>query len=196
MSPYNLQPSQQRRLALAILFAALLLGLLVVILPIRAGLALQHQRLGDLKTQILKWERVVASGPGLDLAREEWARTAERHGAFIPTASDSQAGASLQAFVRRIFQNAGTDIKSLEPMPVQDVASIRRVGVRVIALASQAQLDQILEHAWHHEPALMLETVTIKGVGSGRLVATGSHQPSLQIEFEIHAMMDPSGDPS
>lgn len=196
MSPYNLPPSQQRRLALVILFVALLLSLLVVILPIRAGLAIQHQRLGDLKAQILKWERVIASGPGLDLAREEWARTAERHGVFIPTASDSQAAASLQAFVRRIFQNVGTDIKSLEPMPVQDVASIRRVGVRVIALANQAQLDQILEQAWHHEPALVLEAVTIKGAGSGRLVATGSDQPSLQIEFEIHAMMDPSGDPS
>lgn len=194
MNPYALTRSQQKLLAVALLVLALFAAVTMICLPLQSQFADKTRRVSEMREQIMHWESIIASEADLRAAQQAFQNEPGNEQIFIPASSNSQAAASVQAFVRRVFQNADSDIKSLEPLPVQEFGTSHRVAVRVIAMVQQDQLDQILEQFWYHEPALGLETFQIKAGGSGRRVKTDDFQTSLQIDFTVFALMAPSDD--
>lgn len=195
MSPYTLPHSQQRWIALAGLTVLVVLVAALLLVPIQSHFKQQNRRIESLRDEIVRWESVIASEPQLLAAQEDWERLADETAALIPSASGSQAAASVQAFVRRIFQAADIEIKSLEPVPAEDIGSVRRVGVRVVALTTAKQLDQILQQIWEHEPYLIIGSAQVKAGGSGRRLASEAHTPSFQIELEIHGLLEIQDNP-
>jgi hypothetical protein len=83
--------------------------------------------------------------------------------------------------------DAGADLKSIQPLDARGAGSLREAGVRVIALATQRQLDDTLFALDNSNPRLFIREANFQlASGSGR--DGESHEaPVLQIRLDVFA---------
>lgn len=157
-----MRPAFSRTLALALLLA-LLGGLyLFVAVPLAERQASLDQAIAA-KSELLR-RYVAISGSGKELA-EKLKRLRSKNPAaeaFLVGASESLVGAQLQDRMKRIVEESGGRLTSVQILPGQDEAGFRRITIRARINGSLKSVQMILHALETPPPLLIVESLNIR----------------------------------
>lgn len=186
MSLYSLPRQRQQLVAAALLLAALLVAGLAVAAPVAGMVTTKQEEIRKGEADLARWRGIAASEGIMQAASADPAINVRAAALALPPSTDAQAAASVQAMVRRMLGDAGADLKSIQPLDSRGAGNLREAGVRVIALATQKQLDDTLFALDHSNPRLFVREANFQlASGAG---ADGTRQaPVLQVRLDVYA---------
>jgi Type II secretion system (T2SS), protein M subtype b len=89
--------------------------------------------------------------------------------------------------VRRMLGDAGADLKSIQPLDARGAGSLREAGVRVIALATQRQLDDTLFALDNSNPRLFIREANFQLASGSSRDGESREAPVLQVRLDVYA---------
>jgi hypothetical protein len=140
------------------------------------------------EADLARWRGIAASAEVMEAASNDPSANVRASALALPASTDAQAAASVQAMVRRTLANAGADLKSIQPLDARGAGLLREAGVRVVAVATQRQLDETLFAIDNSNPRLFVRDANFQLASGG--ARTGSEQvqePTLQIRLDVYA---------
>ena len=187
MNLYGLPQNRQRLIAVSLLVAALAILGLGVAAPVSDIVTGKQEAIRKSEAELARWRGIAASGDVMRAAIEDPSAAVRAGAIALPASTDAQAAASVQAMVRRILDNAGADLKSVQPLDTRRTGNLREAGVRIVAVASQRQLDDTLFALDHANPRLFVREANIQLASSGSRVAGEETAPMLQLRLDVYA---------
>jgi general secretion pathway protein M len=186
--PLNkLTPAQSRILAVALAFAALVLALGVLLLPV----VLLHKHYADaissLTDRVERYRRVAAQAPEYRAALEAM-REKDGRSFFLKNRAPNLAGAELQELVRAAIEgNGGRITTSQNPAP-KDEGRFKHITVNVQFFATTPNLQKILHALETQKPYLLVENITLRPLNAFRGFKPGPGQePELNVQLDVAA---------
>jgi general secretion pathway protein M len=85
---------------------------------------------------------------------------------LIEGSTDALAGAALQARLRDFAARAQLELSSAETLPAEDAGSVRRIGVRISAVAPWPVLVRLLRDLDESTPRLLVDDVQLQAAVS------------------------------
>lgn len=187
MNLYSLPRQRQQLIAAGLLAAALAIAGIAVAAPVADMIAKKQGDIRKGEADLAKWRGIAASAEVMKAASTDPAANLRTIALALPASTDAQAAASVQAMVRRMLGDAGADLKSIQPLDARGAGSLREAGVRVIALATQRQLDDTLFALDNSNPRLFIREANFQlASGSGR-DGESREAPVLQIRLDVFA---------
>jgi len=187
MNLYSLPRQRQQLIAAGLLAAALAIAGIAVAAPVADMIAKKQGDIRKGEADLAKWRGIAASAEVMKAASTDPAANLRTVALALPASTDAQAAASVQAMVRRMLGDAGADLKSIQPLDARGAGSLREAGVRVIALATQRQLDDTLFALDNSNPRLFIREANFQlASGSGR-EGESREAPVLQIRVDVYA---------
>lgn len=187
MNLYSLPRQRQQLIAAGLLAAALAIASIAVAAPVADMIAKKQGDIRKGEADLAKWRGIAASAEVMKAASTDPAANLRTVALALPASTDAQAAASVQAMVRRMLGDAGADLKSIQPLDARGAGSLREAGVRVIALATQRQLDDTLFALDNSNPRLFIREANFQlASGSGR-DGESREAPVLQIRLDVFA---------
>ncbi|MCU0731075.1 MAG: type II secretion system protein GspM [Hyphomonas sp.] len=186
MNLYSLPRPRQQLVAGALALAAVLLAGLVVASPVAGMVHSRQEEIRKGEAELARWRGIAASSDIMSAAASDPAANVRAAALALPPSTDAQAAASVQAMVRRMLGDAGADLKSVQPLDSRAAGSLREAGVRVVAMATQKQLDDTLFALDNSNPRLFVREANFQL--SSAVDPDGSKQaPVLQVRLDIYA---------
>jgi general secretion pathway protein M len=187
MNLYSLPRGRQQLFAAGLLVAALAVAGAGVAAPVADMISTKREEIRKGEADLARWRGIAASADIMKAASSDPAANVRTTALALPVSTDAQAAASVQAMVRRMLGDAGADLKSIQPLDSRRTGNLRESGVRVIALATQRQLDDTLFALDHSSPRLFIREANFQlASGSGRSADT-AQEPVLQIRLDVYA---------
>jgi general secretion pathway protein M len=187
MNLYSLPRQRQQLIAAGLLAVALAIAGLAVAAPVADMIATKQEDIRKGEADLARWRGIAASADVMKAASTDPAANVRTIALALPASTDAQAAASVQAMVRRMLGDAGADLKSIQPLDARGAGSLREAGVRVIALATQRQLDDTLFALDNSNPRLFIREANFQlASGSGR-DGESREAPVLQIRLDVYA---------
>ncbi|MBA3067970.1 MAG: hypothetical protein FP825_05745 [Hyphomonas sp.] len=187
MNLYSLPRDRQNLIAGGFLVAALAIAAFVVAVPVSDMVAGKQTEIRKGEAELAKWRGIAASAEIMQGASNDRVANIRATTLALPASTDAQAAASVQAIVRRILQDAGADLKSIQPLDGKRAGDLREAGVRVIAMATQRELGDTLFALDHSNPRLFVREANFQlSSGSSRLTSD-VQAPVLQVRLDVYA---------
>jgi general secretion pathway protein M len=190
-------PARRRLLALGLLGALLALLLFGVIAPIAEGMAERAEHEERQRNLLERLERLSAQGPALRRELEAIDTELAAPEVLLRAQSATQAAAQLQANLRRILEEAGAEVESVQPLPSVAQGKLLRLGLRVELRAGIEPLSRILEAIERHTPRMTVRDALVaapRGGGGGarggirEASAAGTDEPRLAVRLDVHGL--------
>ncbi len=189
MNPYRLSRARQRLLAGAILLVVLGLVSVATALPAADLLSGRKASLEQAEQELARWQGVAASRSLIETAADDPALANRLAALALHTPSQTQAVSALQAHARRILVDAGTDLKSIQPLETRAPSGLPETGVRIVALATHKQFQDAVFALENASPRMFLREANIQ-VASGRRSAMDPDEETLlQVRLDIFAFV-------
>jgi hypothetical protein len=183
----KLPAARQRALAVAILFAAVVLVLAVLFVP----LYLLHKHYDDTITEfsdrVERYRRIAAQAPEYRKALEVMKERGGRR-FFLKNSAPNLAGAELQEQVRTAIESNGGRITTSQNQGPKDDGRFRQITVTVQFFASSPALQKILYALEGQPPYLSVESMTLRPLNAFR-----GFKPAPGQEPEINVQLDVAG---
>lgn len=187
MNLYSLPRDRQNLIAGGLLVTVLAIAAFVVAVPVSDMVAGKQTEIRKGEAELAKWRGIAASAEIMQGASNDRVANIRATTLALPASTDAQAAASVQAIVRRILQDAGADLKSIQPLDGKRAGDLREAGVRVIAMATQRELDDTLFALDHSNPRLFVREANFQlSSGSSRLT-NDVQAPVLQVRLDVYA---------
>lgn len=187
MNLYSLPRDRQNLIAGGLLVTVLAIAAFVVAVPVSDMVAGKQTEIRKGEAELAKWRGIAASAEIMQGASTDRVTNIRATTLALPASTDAQAAASVQAIVRRILQDAGADLKSIQPLDGKRAGDLREAGVRVIAMATQRELDDTLFALDHSNPRLFVREANFQlSSGSSRLT-NDVQAPVLQVRLDVYA---------
>lgn len=187
MNLYALPQNRQRLIAVGFLAAALAVLAFGIAAPVANITTGKQEAIRKSEAELARWQGIAASADIMRGAIDDPSAAVRASAIALPASTDAQAAASVQAMVRRILDNAGADLKSVQPLDTRRTGNLREAGVRIVAVASQRQLDDTLFALDHANPRLFVREANIQLASSGSRVAGEEAAPMLQLRLDVYA---------
>lgn len=187
MNIYSLPRQRQQLVAAALLAGAVAIAGLAVAAPAADMIATRQEEIRKGDADLAKWRGIAASADVMQAASSDPAANVRAISLALPASTDTQAAASVQAMVRRMLGDAGADLKSIQPLDSRGAGSLREAGVRVIALATQGQLDDTLFALDHSNPRLFVREANFQLASGSSRDSETREAPILQIRLDVYA---------
>jgi general secretion pathway protein M len=188
MNFYSLPRTRQRQIAAGILVAALALTGLAIAAPVASMVGEKRNAIRKGEADLARWRGIAASAEIMEAASNDPSANVRASAVALPASTDAQAAASVQAMVRRILANAGAELKSIQPLDARGAGLLREAGVRVVAVATQRQLDDTLFAIDNSNPRLFVRDANFQlASGSARNGSDPVEEPVLQIRLDVYA---------
>lgn len=188
MNFYSLPRARQRLLAGGLLVAALVVAGVAIGAPVASMVDEKRDAIRKGDADLARWRGIAASAEVMEAASNDPSANVRASALALPASTDAQAAASVQAMVRRTLANAGADLKSIQPLDARGAGLLREAGVRVVAVATQRQLDDTLFAIDNSNPRLFVRDANFQLASGG--ARTGSdrvQEPMLQIRLDVYA---------
>lgn len=187
MNPYRLPLFQQRLLAslMALLFA--MVAAFAIGSPIADAYQSRTNAIAEKRQELTKWQAIAASRPALEAALAAANANSAMTSLTLPPSTEAQAAAGVQATLRRALLDAEADLKSIQPLEPKPAGAMRKVGVRVVALATHEQLQNALFTIDNATPRLFVSDANIQLASGSRRVVDTAEAPILQIRLDVYA---------
>ncbi|MFN3312441.1 MAG: type II secretion system protein GspM [Hyphomonas sp.] len=187
MNLYALPRSRQQLIAGLLLAGAAIVGAILVVLPGLDHVGAKHAAIRAAEADLVRWQGIAASRDVM-LAAASDPETGSRSAALaLPPLTDTQAAATVQAAIRRILLDAAADLKSIQPLETRSRGELQEAGVRIVALATQRQLDDTLFAIEHSSPRLFVREANIQMAGGSRRMGDAAEEPVLQVRLDVFA---------
>lgn len=188
MNFYSLPRTRQRQIAAGILVAALAVTGLAIAAPVASMVGEKRDAIRKGEADLARWRGIAASAEIMEAASNDPSANVRASAVALPASTDAQAAASVQAMVRRILANAGAELKSIQPLDARGAGLLREAGVRVVAVATQRQLDDTLFAIDNSNPRLFVRDANFQlASGSARNGSDPVEEPVLQIRLDVYA---------
>lgn len=180
---------QARQQLLAACLAALAGTCLVATLglPLSSMIQKQKQEIARAEADLAKWEGIIASREAMESVSASLNSDASAHSSIFQASSESQATSGLLSLVRKALQDAGADVKSLQPLQTHTSDGFQEVGVRVTAMASHDQFQDAITRLNAARPSLFVSGAQVQLSSSSRRQAGRPTAPILQIRLDVGA---------
>ena len=159
---------------------------------------------GDARARIAQAEDRLARAEAIAVGREDLARQlatlkARLAGARTHLAEDSPAlaAAGLQSRLKKLVEEHGGELKSVQALPERDEdGGLRRVTVRVALICSVQGLRGILHAIETGSPFLFVDNLDLRGRTSRAAEDAGSGAAMLDVRFDAAGLLGrPMGGP-
>lgn len=187
MNLYTLPRSRQRMIAAGLLAALLAVAGFGAAAPLSDIVTGKQEAIRKGEAELARWRGIAASAETMRNASNDPSANVRASAIALPASTDAQAAASVQAMVRRILGSAGADLKSVQPLDTRRTGSLREAGVRIVAVATQRQLNDTLFALDHANPRLFIREANIQLASSGSRVAGEETAPMLQVRLDVYA---------
>ncbi len=182
-----LPPRQSRILAVALLAAAVVLGVGVLLAPFLLLHRHYDAAIEALQQRLEVYQRVAAQTPELKKALDAVrARNGRRF--FLQNVAPNLAGAELQDLVRAAVENNGGRITTIQIAQPREEGHFRQIGVSVQLFATTPNLQKILYTLETQVPYALVENITVRPLNAFR-----GFKPPPGAEPELSVMLDVSG---
>jgi hypothetical protein len=192
MNFYTLPRARQRLIAGGFLAAAIMVAGIAIGAPLAGMIAEKRQAIRKGEAELARWRGIAASADVMQAASTDPSANLRAAAIALPASTDAQAAASVQAMVRRILADAGADLKSIQPLDARGAGLLREAGVRVVAVATQRQLDDALFAIDNANPRLFVREANFQLASGG--ARSRDEQPAattLQIRLDVFAYAVP-----
>jgi general secretion pathway protein M len=183
----TLKPRQSRALAIALLVAAVALGLALLIVP---WLMFHHHydaAIDSMSDRLERYRRVAAQGPEYRKALDAL-RAKDGRRFFLKNTAPNLAGAELQDMVKAAIENNSGRLTTISITPPREDARFRLIGVNLQLFATTANLQKILYAIETQSPYLVVENLRISPINGFR-----GFKPAPGAEPEVNVLLDVVG---
>lgn len=188
MNFYSLPRARQRLVAGGLLVAALVVAGVAIGAPVASMVDEKREAIRKGEADLARWRGIAASAEVMEAASNDPSANVRASALALPASTDAQAAASVQAMVRRTLANAGADLKSIQPLDARGAGLLREAGVRVVAVATQRQLDETLFAIDNSNPRLFVRDANFQlASGGARTSSDRVLEPMLQIRLDVYA---------
>ncbi len=184
-------PSISRLVALLLLAAVLLAGLLWVIEPLRTSFAEADQAVADAREQLARYGGIAVQKPDLERRVAALGQDQSLSASYLSGETDALAAASLQSRVATLIASSGAALGSIQVLPARDEEGLRRVGIRLQFTARIEGLTTVLQQTESGVPALFIDNLDIQ---SRMLPATAASsdptvEPVLTVALDVYGFL-------
>lgn len=188
MNLYSIPRARQRLVAGGLLVAALIAAGVAIGAPVASMVDEKRDAIRKGEADLARWRGIAASAEVMEAASNDPSANVRATALALPASTDAQAAASVQAMVRRTLANAGADLKSIQPLDARGAGLLREAGVRVVAVATQRQLDETLFAIDNSNPRLFVRDANFQlASGGARAGSEQVQEPMLQIRLDVYA---------
>jgi hypothetical protein len=187
MNLYSLPRQRQQLIAAGLLAGAIAIAGLAVAAPVADMITTKQEDIRKGEADLAKWRGIAASADVMKAASTDPVANVRTIALALPASTDAQAAASVQAMVRRMLGDAGADLKSIQPLDARGAGSLREAGVRVIALATQRQLDDTLFALDNSNPRLFIREANFQLASGSSRDGESREAPVLQVRLDVYA---------
>lgn len=185
-----------RRLALALLALALLLGGLLVGYPLSLLLGGATEEINDLAFRAERMRRVAASAETWRSRAAAIRRQVAETEQFLDGGTPALAAAALQASLKEMIGTAGGNVASSQSTPPKEEQGFTRIGVRTVLTGSIDTLRDLLYVVETARPFLLIGHLNITPRRSGMVsmrnnAAANKQQGLLTVDIEVYGYMKP-----
>jgi len=186
----RMSPVFSRALALMLLLGLLCGGYLFIVSPIVERHAFLNQAIID-NTELLR-RYVALSGSKKALAEqlEKLQNQGPASGSFLAGGSESLVGAQLQDRMKRIVEESGGRLTSVQILPGQQEAGFRRITIRARINGSVEAVQQILHTLENPPPLLIVKSLDVRSQQIRRRKGDTSAAPIiLNVNIDVSGYM-------
>lgn len=180
-----LRPPFRRMLAVTLLATLLLAGWRLAVEPVWSAYAEGNRRIEDARRLFARYQAAAAERAALEEAVHEMRRRAAGHRVLFDAANEGLAAADLQTRIKALVERNGGELKSLQVLPAQAEAGLRRVGVRAILAADMTGLRSLLHAIEAGRPFLFVDSLDVRP-RSPRAPGDGPEQGRLDVRLDLH----------
>ncbi len=172
--------------ALAVLAVLAVAAYGAVVEPIAARYPTQAE-IADARALLGRFQHLRSRTEALAESLRALESAAPVAGLFVGGGSDAQAAARLQGRIKAVSDAAGTEIITIQTLPVTDAGDHRRVGLSVRMTANTRLLQQVFHEIESGAPPLVLDNVFVRA-RTRTARAAGQH---LDVTFDVFGFMRP-----
>lgn len=180
----TLSPGRSRALAIALLFAAVFLGLALLIAPWLMLHRHYNDAIESMTDRLERYRRVAAQGPEYRKALDAL-RAKDGRRFFLKNTAPNLAGAELQDMVKAAIDNNAGRLTTISITSPRDDGHFRVIGVNLQLFAATANLQKILYAIETQQPYLVVENVRISPLNGFR-----GFKPAPGSEPEMNVLVD------
>jgi hypothetical protein len=180
----TLSPGRSRALAIALLFAAVFLGLALLIAPWLMLHRHYNDAIESMTDRLERYRRVAAQGPEYRKALDAL-RAKDGRRFFLKNTAPNLAGAELQDMVKAAIDNNAGRLTTISITSPRDDGHFRVIGVNLQLFATTANLQKILYAIETQQPYLVVENVRISPLNGFR-----GFKPAPGSEPEMNVLVD------
>ncbi|MFN7055080.1 type II secretion system protein GspM [Hyphomonas sp.] len=187
MNFYSLPQPRQRMIAGLLLAGVAAAAAVLAVLPAMDHVRAREGAIRAAEADLARWQGIAASRAVLQAGMNDPEAAARSAALTLPASTEAQAAATVQATIRRILSDASADLKSIQPLESRSRGSLQESGVRIVALATQRQLDAALFAIEHSSPRLFVREANIQVSGATRRPGDVVEEPVLQVRLDVFA---------
>lgn len=180
----QLTPKQSKFAALAILVLLLLLVASAIAMPLWLLNRRYDTAVEEAATRLERYSRIVGMREGLQQkAAEIKALEATHH--FLKSASPALAAAELQEQAKRILDDNGGKLNSIQILPHKDDGLYRQVSVSLQLTAPLSAVKAMLHALESAHPYLFVDNFSIRSTSMAPVRNESANEPDLIVQFDL-----------
>jgi len=157
----TLNNTQQRWLAVGLLFGIIICVAMLIIMPWLNNLNTISEDIDEQVFRIKRYQRVIASRDEVISDVEQGRKEINALGYFNTQESSSLATASLQNSIKSMAVNAGGELSSSQVLPNKDLEGLVRISVKVKLTGDMEMLRSLLYEIDIAKPLMVIENITV-----------------------------------
>ncbi|RLA20317.1 MAG: hypothetical protein DRQ62_10720 [Gammaproteobacteria bacterium] len=157
----TLNNTQQRWLAVGLLFGIIICVAMLIIMPWLNNLNTISEDIDEQVFRIKRYQRVIASRDEVISDVEQGRKEINALGYFNTQESSSLATANLQNSIKSMAVNAGGELSSSQVLPNKDLEGLVRISVKVKLTGDMEMLRSLLYEIDIAKPLMVIENITV-----------------------------------
>ena len=185
---FDLAPSLQRGIALAIAGAFLLIVFQILVWPLWASSSLHAEQVGMLKRQVLTMRGLAEVAPRFEALSKKLAANPDIQQLTFSAPQATLAVAQLQGQLSQVFAAASAVVTTSQPMPEAREGALMKIAVQSTVEAEVKSLVAALHAIDAARPLLHVDKLVIRDPDGEWANAPQTNAPNkLQIELVVSA---------
>lgn len=180
----QLTPTQSKAAALTMLLVVVVLGLAVIAVPVWLLHLRYDEAMDDATARLGRYSRVIGMRDALQKkAIEVKALEANRH--FLKGASPALAAAELQERAKKILDENGGKLSSIQILPHKDDDLYRKVSVSLQLTAPLTAVKAMLYALESKHPYLFIDNFVARVTNNLAVRNEAATEPDLIVQFDL-----------
>lgn len=179
-----LTSGQSKAAALAILLLVFAVGISAVALPLWMLNRYYGSAIDEATVKLQRYSRIIGMRDGLQQKALEIKSLESTHH-FLKSASPAVAAAELQEQAKKILDENGGRLNSIQILPHKDEGRYRKVSVSLQLTAPLSSVKAMLHALESARPYLFVDNVSIRSGGAVPARSDTVNEPDLIIQFDL-----------